>query len=146
MKTATIQRGPSTEEGTFGKLETSTGFKCVTLERPADGEHPCIPAGTYQCSLRKSNDNYVVVNGVNDYQVYGVQNVPGRDNVEIHSGNWFFQILGCILLGQEVAQIETPYKTMMNGVNHSRNTLTAFMADMSREDFTLTIVEPPVKI
>jgi hypothetical protein len=33
---------------TFGKLTSHDGkFFCYTLERPSDGEHPCIPSGTY---------------------------------------------------------------------------------------------------
>lgn len=141
MRTVTIQRGPSSDDGTFGELTTDTGFKCVTLERPAEHDHPCILEGIYRCKLRKTTDNFCVVNGVKDYRLYEVQDVEGRDDILFHSGNWFFQILGCILVGQEILPLETPYKTMLMGVNHSRDTLTRFMAEMGREPFLLTIID-----
>jgi hypothetical protein len=142
MRTTIIRRRPSTDEGTFGDLTTDTGFKCVTLERPQEHEHPCIPEGIYRCVLRKTSDNFVFVNGVKDYRLYELQDVDDRTDILIHSGNWFFEILGCILVGEEILPIETPYRTMMMGVNHSRNTLTKLMADLDREPFLLTIVNP----
>jgi hypothetical protein len=142
MKTATIQRKPSTEEGTFGDYTSYTGFKCVTLERPSDGDHPCIPAGQYICDIHKSSQNYNMVNGAKDYRLYELLDVPDRTEIFIHSGNWFFQILGCILMGREIAQIETPYKVMMTGVTASRDTLSRMMADMGWEPFVLTILDP----
>ena len=141
MRTATLQRRLSTEEGTFGDWTSDTGFKCVTLERPSTGDHPCILEGIYCCIVRKSGENYCVINGVKDYHVYGLQDVEGRDDIEIHSANWFFQLIGCIAVGQEIVPIETPYKVIMTGINHSRDTLTRLMADMNREPFLLTIID-----
>lgn len=143
MKTATLQRRPPTEEGTFGDWESYTGFKCVTLERKPDGEHPCIPAGQYLCGVRKTADNYNIVNGAKDYRLYEIMDVQDRDEILIHSGNWFFQILGCILVGREIQPIETPYKVIMMGVTASRDTLSRLMADMAWEPFLLTIKDAP---
>lgn len=140
MRTATIYRRPSCEEGTFGEWVSDSGFKCVTLERLANGENPCIPEGIYRCVVKKTQDNFCMINGAKDYRLYELQDVAGRTDILIHSGNWFFQILGCILVGQEIIPIETPFKTMLLGVNHSRDTLTRLMADMAREPFLLTIV------
>ena len=140
MRTATIYRRPSCDEGTFGEWVSDSGFKCVTLERPADTENPCIPEGIYRCYIKKTQDNYCMVNGAKDYRLYELQDVPGRTDILIHSGNFFFQILGCILVGAEIVPIETRFKTMMMGVSHSRASLTGLMADMAREPFLLTIV------
>ena len=131
-RTATITRGPSTENGTFGDYLSDSGYKCKTLERPVTGPHPCIPAGTYHCSL---------VNSPSKGRVYGIMNVSGREYILIHSANWYTQLLGCVAPGAEVGSIMTPDGLMLMGVSKSRLTLAALMADMKGEDFNLTITE-----
>ena len=133
MKTAILTRKPSTPEGTFGTWVSGTGFKCVTLERPADGDHPCIPTGTYLCAIRYSPSHKC--------NIYGVQAVPGRSDIEIHAANWCFQLLGCIAPGAIITQIQTPDNRMQIGVTASKYMLDKLMTDMAGEDFKLTIKE-----
>lgn len=94
---AVLQRGTSTNEGTFGVLVFGSGV-VRTLELPWRDNRPqrsCIPAGLYQCRI---------VNSPRFGRVYGVMNVPGRSNVLIHSANlagdvdlgWKTQLHGCI--------------------------------------------------
>ena len=137
QRRATLTRHLSTDEGTFGRWMSGTGFSCVTLERPAEHEHPRIPEGKYLCKLRYSPKR--------DQNVYGLLDVPGRDNIEIHAANWFFQLLGCIAPGREIAIMETPFETKMQGVTESRHTLAALMEDMKGEDFWLEIIDAPLK-
>lgn len=97
MTKATIKRGPSTDQGTFGVL--SFGNDVVhTLELPwRDNmrQRSCIPVGTYKCVLIKSPKF-----GMS----YWVTNVPGRSEVLIHAANlagdvekgWTSQLHGCI--------------------------------------------------
>jgi len=135
MKTATLTRNLkiSGPEGTFGSWISGAGFKCVTLERPKLGEYPCISTGKYICQLRYSEKN--------KGQVYGLLNVPGRSDIEIHSANWFFQLLGCIAPGSTIGKMQTPDGHMIMGVSSSKATLKALMDDMSGEPFELIILE-----
>ena len=58
----------------------------------------CIPVGAYTVIKRKSNK-------------YGnhfhVLNVPGRDMILIHSGNYYSDSLGCIIVGAGFAHINS---------------------------------------
>ena len=78
---ATLQRGPSTDAGTFGVM--TFGSEVVhTVELPwRDNarQRSCIPLGTYKCAIVKSP---------RFGRVYGVSGVPGRSHVLIHSANF----------------------------------------------------------
>lgn len=71
----------------------------------------CIPVGTYTVIKRKSNK-------------YGnhfhVLNVPGRDMILIHSGNYYSDSLGCIIVGSEHKDID---KDGLVDVVNSKTTL-----------------------
>jgi len=58
----------------------------------------CIPTGEY--TFKKNNGQ-----GRLNYPHFDVQIVEGRDGIKIHSGNYREQILGCILVGKELADI-----------------------------------------
>ena len=154
MKTATLQRRPSTDKGTFGDWESYTGFKCVTAERPNKVHHPCIPAGTYTCKIRYSNLHKAQDYGFGEGMVYGIQNVPGRSDIEIHSANWavpiktakedeHLQLLGCIAPGANITGVLVPEPDgrVLLGVTSSFFATKALMADMKGEEFQLTIKE-----
>ncbi len=79
-------------------VEGST-FRCFTLELPDKGNASnvsCIPAGTYEYFKRTSG-----VNG----EVIELKNVVGRSFIQVHVGNYTSDILGCILLGKTIADI-----------------------------------------
>lgn len=74
-------------------------FECKALELPDKGNQRRISrimAGWYDCDLRWS-------------QKYGwhfiIKNVEGRDWILIHFGNYYTQIKGCILLGNDFVDI-----------------------------------------
>ena len=74
-------------------------FRCFTLELPDKGNASnvsCIPAGTYEYFKRTSG-----VNG----EVIELKNVVGRSFIQVHAGNYTSDILGCILLGKTIADI-----------------------------------------
>ena len=81
MIRATLQRGTSTDAGTFGVM--TFGSEVVhTVELPwRDNarQRSCIPLGTYKCAIVKSP---------RFGRVYGLSNVPGRSHVLIHSANF----------------------------------------------------------
>jgi hypothetical protein len=129
-----ILRDPSTEEGTPGVL-VSESFGCRTLELPWLDNTPkrsCIPAGVYRCA---------VVNSPRFGRVYGVQAVPGRSHILIHSGNWAGQIpqrrthvQGCILLGERMGSLSGQRAVLL-----SRPAVRRFMAAMGGKPFELEV-------
>lgn len=84
-----------TNRFTLGMLMHNTG-SADTLELPDIGnlhDASCIPAGSYP--LR----TYTRPSGMH---VIRVLDVPGRENIEIHEGNYLEQTDGCILTGATV--------------------------------------------
>lgn len=115
---------------TLGTL-TYKDFTCKTLERPWKNNTKnisCIPKGTYQCK-------YTFSLGKLGW-CYEVQNVPGRSGIRIHPGNYFFDIEGCILLGDSYGDIN---KDKQTDVSNSRATIANFVSIMNKKDFTLII-------
>jgi len=82
----------------------------------------CIPEGTYECKLAHSPSR--------GYDVYWLQDVPGRKDVQIHIGNFPKDIRGCILVGEERGKDQ---------VAHSKRAFDKFMERMGGKDFQLTI-------
>lgn len=83
---------------TIGRL-TFGDFHCFTLELPDRDNQSnisCIPEGEYNFEFRISNRNGPVLE---------LQNVEDRTVVQIHSGNYTSQILGCILVGDSVKHL-----------------------------------------
>jgi hypothetical protein len=83
---------------TLGKL--TFGDKSFhTLELPWKNNErkvSCIPAGKYKV-IKRNSPKY----GTH----FHVQNVPGRDLILIHHGNYHTDILGCILVGKGLTDI-----------------------------------------
>lgn len=118
---------------TFGDLKAPGGFECVTLERPATGDHPCIGKGSWRVKALPHPQHGVC---------YELLDVKGRTAILIHSANWWQQLLGCISLGRAVMVVEgtwqgKPIKEM--GVSSSKDAVGAFFAHMAGLDFILTI-------
>lgn len=85
---------------TLGTLTSKDGkFSCVTLERPAEGDHPCIPAGTYQVII----DWHHPTDLEKRYRCPELLGVPGRSQIQIHIANRCGELLGCIAPGERVA-------------------------------------------
>ena len=84
---------------TLGVLNAGS-FRCFTLELP-DKENQknvsCIPQGVYPCRKYVSKKFGACI---------AIDNVPGRDYIRMHKGNFTRQILGCILPGASIADID----------------------------------------
>lgn len=135
MRKAFLIRDRQADEscGKFGSFTTDSGFSVYSLERPSSGDHPCIPAGTYE--VKKTPHP---IHGL----CYEVQNVPGRSAILIHPANWFFQLLGCIALGRSVQIVEGPsggkqIKSM--GITSSKDAVNGFEKDIGGADFELVV-------
>ena len=138
MRTVTITRQPSTEWGTFGDLDTGI-FHCKTLERPATGDHPCIPLSP--------EGGWTVdwTDGVHPKhpQCFEVR-VAGRTAILIHSANVYEQLLGCIAPGSAVEVVELDYEghhICHRGVIESKATLAKLIADLGKDTFKLIVKE-----
>jgi len=119
----TLMRVDVTDHGIFGHL-TCDGdpFNCLTLER-----HDIdIPVGTYPITLYTSP-----VHGL----IPLLHNIPGRDMIEIHEGNWEYNSKGCILVGKTRTLIMGK-----EGVDMSKPTLAALMNVLKGcDDISITI-------
>ena len=93
-KTVTLTREQFLAKETLGTL-TTDDFVCKTLELPwlnNQSNISCIPDGTYSCKW-EINPKF----GLS----YRLSNVIGRDGILGHAGNYYTDILGCILHGDK---------------------------------------------
>ena len=137
---ATLQRGPSTDAGTFGVM--TFGSELVhTLELPwRDNarQRSCIPLGTYKCAIVKSP---------RFGRVYGVSGVPGRSHVLIHSANFggdetkgfTTELHGCVALGLRVGVMRNKAGNMQPALLVSRPAIGRLMDWANGSPFTLEI-------
>lgn len=113
---------------TLGRMRAGA-LSWPTIERPATGEHPCIPAGTYALKL----STYIK----GGYPAYEVMGVAGRSRILIHAANKASELLGCIAPGQYIADFDGEI-----GVAMSKAALAEFMTQLQgATDATLTITE-----
>lgn len=101
------------DNATIGFLQYKD-FKCCTLELPWEDNNKdvsCIPAGIYDA---------VKYDSPKHGEVLLLLDVHGRDMIEIHSGNYTRQILGCILVGDGIKFLDSDD---IPDVTNSRNTL-----------------------
>jgi hypothetical protein len=120
-----LVRDDQTDVRTLGAMFDGTERVCETLELPwCDNQRgiSCIPEGIYECKRALSPSR--------GYPVYWLQDVPGRQDVQIHIGNFPKDIRGCILVGT---------KRGKDRVLASRIAFDDFMARMEGKPFTLTI-------
>lgn len=106
-------------------------FECKSLELPDKGNKnniSRIPAGKYICELRWSEKFS---------WHFHVKDVNQRTWILIHIGNYFTQIRGCILLGENYYDIN---KDGHLDVTSSGKTLKRLLAVTKRE-FTITITD-----
>jgi len=107
-----LSRTTSSDRGTFGVLTGDAGERLgVTVERPPTGDHPCIPAGTY---------DWVKFTSPHNGDCLLLKDVPGRDMIEMHSANYCTQLLGCIAPGSALAYFP---EVGLQGVINSKATL-----------------------
>ncbi len=93
-------------------------FRCFTLELPEMGNQAnvsCIPEGTYECRKITSPSLGACID---------ITNVIGRTFVRIHAGNYTSQVLGCVLVGESLKDINNDG---IIDVTSSSKTLKSFM-------------------
>jgi hypothetical protein len=133
MKLTLYRLGYSAKE-TTGRLvlEGHISFSWATLELPDlnnGHDKSCIPAGVYHCV--KTFSTHL------GYTCPELQNVPGRTSIRIHKANFKSQLLGCIAIGQEFADID---KDGLTDVTSSTLAFTELMKN-TPDEFDLEIIE-----
>ena len=112
-------RDTFTEESTLGELFINGERICDTLENPwLDNQRniSCIPEGEYPVRIRYPRES-----GTRDYLHLLIQDVPNREWVLVHIGNFPSQTQGCVLVGLGSKQ---------NVVNNSRLAMDLLMKEI----------------
>ena len=103
-------------------------FECFTLENPyLDNKNniSCIPTGFYQWRLRDG----VLEGSKYEYLHPHIMDVPNRNWILIHKGNYPKDTLGCILVGSSIG---------VDAVWNSKEAFDKLMSKLS-EDGTIII-------
>lgn len=140
MRKATLTRTKTGDSGTFGLLQTDSGYSCYTGELPwrqNKSDISCIPAGVYIVQRITSPKHG---------PCYLITDVPKRTMTEIHKGNWCGDISkglktdveGCILTGNALGILAG-----QDCVINSKDALERLEADLESLPFQLTIIWGP---
>lgn len=120
---------------TLGILQVFGGivkqFECKTLElawKNNQRQISCIPVGTYAVKKHNSPSKGLC---------FQVQNVPDRSHILLHSGSFYIDTLGCILLGKDFIDLNNDGLT---DITHSKLTIQKLLSIMP-DEFELTITE-----
>ncbi|WP_066834944.1 DUF5675 family protein [Rufibacter ruber] len=131
-----IKRKVYSDKQTTGTLtvKDATGkevYSCHTLELADRNNEPrvsCIPAGEYTVKKRTS---------AKYGQHFHILDVPNRSYILIHLGNYHTDILGCVLVGSGLTDINgDQYKDVTN----SKATMKKLLA-LLPDEFCLQIVK-----
>ena len=147
MITATINRKPSTDAGTFGTFSITTAYgnelRLNSLELPSRANAinlSCVPTGIYTCeyawSMRRRGF------------VYWVREVEDRTAIQMHVANYAgnvdlgfkSEVKGCIALGMTLGKGWGNY-AHQNTVGHSADAFAALRAFTKKQSFKLKIME-----
>lgn len=110
-------------------------FNCKTLELPwlnNKNKVSCIPEGFYEVVKRKSPAHGLCFH----VKSIGKDQVEGREWILIHSGNYYTQILGCILVGRLHTDIN---KDGLKDVTSSKDTLQELL-NVAPDQFIMQIM------
>ena len=132
----TLRRVTKTQLYVYGALLDPSGVPiALTLELPDLGNKPqvsCIPAGKYTASRYASPHL--------GYTVWKLNNVPNRNDVEIHVGNTTRDIKGCIALGLMIGRINSNMAVLQ-----SQSAFNDFMAFTAQETILdIEVLDPCV--
>jgi hypothetical protein len=129
-------------EGTFSKLLFPTGEQFFTVEKPWRSNtafFSCIPDGLYYLGKR---DSPVVsrTTGGEFTEGWEVLDVPGREYIMIHPGNWPADLQGCIAPGTDYRITRNKQGIHIPSVMNSRVAFREIMELMDRyNDWVLDI-------
>jgi len=124
-----------TEKQVTGTLEVLRGpdvvFKCFTLELPWKNNErrvSCImpqPGATRTYKVQKTTKSPSF-----NYEHLDIMDTPGRTAVKVHAGNYHHQILGCVLVGKTLTDMNADGEL---DVTASRDTLEKLLQQIPSE-------------
>lgn len=122
-----VERKWETPESICGELFVDGLRECYTLERPREGDHPCIPAGTYNILLTLSPHMHYITPELLD--------VPGRSAIRIHIANKASELLGCTAVGLThslnwVGESKNAFESLMTLLRTTLDPLTITYTDI----------------
>lgn len=124
----TLKRTDYTDKHVMGELYIGLDKLGYTLEPPWKNNHPdisCIPEGDYKLAFRTT--------GKFANRSYEIMNVPGRENILIHVGNFPKDTHGCPLLGREKAR---------GCVNESRYAMEGMLRTLEKDkEYTIRVID-----
>jgi len=107
-------------------------FSALSLERGwrnnATGVS-CIPSGTYKVVLEYS-DRFKT-------DLWEIKGVPNRSECKFHAANYWYQLNGCVALGEDMADLNNDG---YNDVTNSRNTMKRFHKALNGELEALLVI------
>ena len=124
-----LERNKSTLHSTTGKLllvdnKTNLILQLQTLERPwvfNERKVSCIPTGTYLVK-RHTSPKFG--------QCFKIQDVKGRSDILIHSGNVVADTIGCVLVGLTKGSVDDSDTAM---VYSSRKAMAVLLALIDKD-------------
>lgn len=143
MIEAVVMRWIHEQEQTLGFFFLIQGdrilWSCKSLELPWRANKvgaSCAPPGVYDMALEYSPRF--------GKKLYELKNVPGRSEIKFHIGNFYYQLRGCIALGDHFTDLDGDgFRDLRN----SRKTLARFHELMNNAPFSrLTIMSPKMNI
>lgn len=131
MKKITLLRYHQSDRETLGMLKIGDFIPPLyTLELPWVNNLrniSCIPVGEYHVSTLETQKYK---------DVYHIKDVPNRNYILFHPGNFITQTKGCILIG--LGTMTSPNSTVIRNSVHGIQKLRKYLSD---RDFTLIIEE-----
>jgi len=134
MKSLTIKRVSTNDDGTYGVLLDDTTPFALTLEKPWHDNTPgisCIPAGIYVCKR---------VISAKFGETFEVTKVPGRKLIRFHWGNTKEDTRGCPLIAEEFGFLRGRVAILVSQT-HPDKGFNEFMQRLKGYDeFLLTVI------
>lgn len=130
MKTIKIVRDWQDSNQTLGKCtvyseDNKPLFSGLSLERGWRNNErnvSCVPKGSYTVVLEWS-DRF-------QQDLWELKGVPNRAECKFHASNYWYQLNGCIALGQKLKDLNNDG---YNDITNSRNTMRAFHTALKGE-------------
>lgn len=118
---------------TLGTMTSNDGkFRCETLERSVDGDHPCVLAARYPVNFDMHHPGTP-----GSYRCPELDTARcGRSQIQIHVANRADQLRGCIAVGENVSADG-------ESIEHSQSAFDRLMIYLEGvASWTLEIVDP----
>lgn len=137
MKMVKIRRDYQDKTQTLGSCvvfneDRKPVFSAISLERGWNNNKKnisCIPSGMYKVVLEYSNSF--------KRHLYEIKDVKDRSECKFHSANYWYQLNGCIALGEKLADINGDG---YNDITSSKKTMRRFEKALDGDNEFLLII------